>query len=265
MHVKKRDTAICAGAVVLAVALLLAGNWNEALPTGAWGLSFPAAGQAPVGNASAQELAKYGGAYLGDTTQPVLYLTFDAGYENGCTAKILDVLKAHHVPAAFFLVGSYLERNPELVKRMAREGHIVGNHTAHHYDMSKISDEAVFAQELEEVEALYRQITGEPMPKYYRPPQGVYSQENLAMAQKLGYKTVFWSLAYVDWQNDSQPTREQAMAKLIPRIHNGAVILLHSTSQTNGEILDELLTKWEQMGYTFGTLDELFAGIPGAA
>lgn len=265
MHVKKRDTAICAGAILLAAALLLAGNWNEALPTGSWGLSFQTAGQAPVGNASAQELAKYDGAYLGDTAEPVLYLTFDAGYENGCTAKILDVLKAHQVPAAFFLVGSYLERNPELVKRMAQEGHIVGNHTAHHYDMSKISDESTFAQELEEVEALYQRITGEPMAKYYRPPQGVYSQENLAMAQKLGYKTVFWSLAYVDWQNDSQPTREEAMAKLIPRIHNGAVILLHSTSQTNAEILDELLTKWEQMGYTFGTLEELFAGIPGTA
>ena len=132
MHVIERDTAVCAGAILLAAARLLAGNWNEALPTGSWGLSFQTAGQAPVGNASAQELAKYDGAYWGDTTEPVLYLTFDAGYENGCTAKMLDVLKAHQVPAAFFLVGSYLARNPALVKRMSQEGHLMGDHTATH-------------------------------------------------------------------------------------------------------------------------------------
>lgn len=256
---RKRDSVICFCAVALAAVLLLSALRTDAVETGSWGLSFQNAGQAPVGNASQDALAAYDAAYLGDTDQPVLYLTFDAGYENGCTAKILDVLKAHNVPAAFFLVGSYIERNPELVKRMADEGHIVGNHTAHHYDMSKIGDKATFAQELKEVEDLYLDVTGTELPKYYRPPQGIYSQENLAMAQELGYKTVFWSLAYVDWNNDSQPTREEAFAKLIPRIHNGAVVLLHSTSQTNGEILDELLTKWEEMGYHFASIEELFS------
>jgi peptidoglycan-N-acetylmuramic acid deacetylase len=155
-------------------------------------------------------------------------------------------------------VGNYLETNPDLVRRMTQEGHIVGNHTMHHRDMSALSDPAAFRRELEDLEDKYREITGQEMPKYYRPPQGIYSQDNLAMAKDLGYKTVFWSLAYVDWMNDKQPTREEAFQKLLPRTHNGAVVLLHSTSQTNGEILDELITRWKEAGYRFGTLEELF-------
>lgn len=231
----------------------------EAIATGSWGLSFQQEGQAPSGNATAEQLSQYHAAYLGDTAQPVIYLTFDSGYENGCTAQILDVLKKHKVPAAFFLVGNYLEQNPDLVQRMVNEGHIVGNHTYHHCDMSKIADKDTFAKELHDVETLYQEITGEEMKKFYRPPQGIYSEENLKMADEIGYRTVFWSLAYVDWINDNQPTSEQAFSKLIPRIHNGAVVLLHSTSQTNAQILDELLTRWEQLGYRFGTLEELFA------
>ena len=231
---------------------------SSALETGSWGLSFRQEGTPPIGSAGADVLRKLDAAYLGDTTQPVIYLTFDAGYENGCTEQILDVLKKHEVSAAFFLVGNYMERNADLVRRMADEGHIVGNHTMHHPDMSKLSDRAAFEKELRDLEDLYRDTTGKELPKYYRPPQGIYSEENLKMAQDLGYKTVFWSLAYVDWNNDSQPTKEQAFSKLLPRIHNGAVVLLHSTSRTNAEILDELLTGWKDMGYRFGTLEELF-------
>ena len=172
--------------------------------------------------------------------------------------QILDTLQAHNAPACFFVVGNYLETAPELVRRMVNEGHIVGNHTYHHYDMSKISDAASFRKELSDVETLYEQTTGEVMQKYYRPPQGIYSEENLRMAKQLGYRTVFWSLAYVDWYQDDQPTKEQAFSKLLPRIHPGAVVLLHSTSRTNAEILDELLTKWETMGYRFASLDELY-------
>ena len=197
-------------------------------------------------------------AYLGNTAEKKLYLTFDAGYENGCTEQILDVLKKHDVPAAFFLVGNYMQKNADLVRRMVREGHTVGNHTMHHPDMSKISDFDAFSKELTDLETLFKEITGEELPKFYRPPQGIYSEENLKMAQRLGYKTVFWSLAYVDWKNEDQPSKEFAFSKLIPRTHNGAVVLLHSTSQTNAQILDELLTKWKDMGYTFGTVEELF-------
>ena len=124
--------------------------------------------------------------------------------------------------------------------------------------MSKLSDKAAFEKELKDLETLFKDTTGKELPKYYRPPQGIYSEENLKMAKELGYQTVFWSLAYVDWNNDSQPTAQQAFDKLLPRTHNGAVVLLHSTSTTNAEILDELLAKWEEMGYTFRSIDQLF-------
>ena len=241
-------------AIVLAVSIFS----SQVIETASWGLSFRTEGAPPVGTAGSEQLKKYDAVYLGDASQKKIYLTFDAGYENGCTEKILDVLKKHEVSAAFFLVGNYMEKNADLVRRMAEEGHIVGNHTMHHPDMSKISDKEAFSKELSDLEALYKEITGKEMQKYYRAPQGTYSEENLRMAKDLGYKTVFWSLAYVDWNNDDQPTAEQAYSKLLPRIHNGAVVLLHSTSQTNAEILDDLLTKWEDMGYQFGTVEELF-------
>jgi peptidoglycan-N-acetylmuramic acid deacetylase len=255
---QKRDLFLIAGAVVLA---LILGVWlmlPEPIETASWGLSFRSSGQPPIGTANSTALGQFDAAYLGDSKEKVLYLTFDAGYENGCTAKILDVLQKHEVPAAFFPVGNYLQKNADLVRRMVAEGHIVGNHTMHHPDMSKISDKAAFSKELSDLEALFKEITGETMPKYYRPPQGSYSEDNLRMAKELGYKTVFWSLAYVDWNNDKQPTAEYAFSKLLPRTHNGAVILLHSTSQTNAEILDQLLERWKEMGYRFASLEELF-------
>ena len=224
---------------------------------GNWGLSFQTEGQAPTGNASPADLAKYDSYYLGDTSQKVIYLTFDCGYENGYTGQILDALKKHGAPAAFFVVGHMIESAPDIVRRMAAEGHVVGNHTFHHPDMSSISQQDAFQKELDSLAQLYQQTTGRPLSRFYRPPQGKYSEENLKQAQALGYKTIFWSLAYVDWNTDSQPTAEQAYSKLLPRIHNGAIVLLHSTSRTNAEILDELLTKWENMGYTFASLEAL--------
>ena len=254
----KRDWMILILALALAAAGALGVLGSAVLETGSWGLSFREPGAAPIGNAGVDQLQGYDAAYLKNTTDKVLFLTFDAGYENGCTAQILDVLKANDVPAAFFLVGNYIEKNPDLVRRMVNEGHIVGNHTMHHYDMSKLSDKASFSKELTDLETLYRDTVGADMPKFYRPPQGIYSEENLKMAQELGYKTVFWSLAYVDWKNDSQPSKEEAFQKLLPRTHNGAVVLLHSTSKTNAEILNELIGKWKEQGYRFGTLEELF-------
>ena len=256
---RKRDLMILLLALAVAITVAVGVFSGSALETGSWGLSFRQEGAAPIGNAGVDQLKRYDAAYIGDTGEKVLYLTFDAGYENGCTEKILDTLKKHQVSAAFFLVGNYIQRNADLVRRMVEEGHTVGNHTMHHYDMSKISDKETFAKELRDLEALYKETTGQELTKYYRPPQGIYSEDNLKMAQELGYKTVFWSLAYVDWNNDAQPTAGEAFAKLLPRTHSGAVVLLHSTSKTNAEILDELLTKWEEEGYHFGTLDELFA------
>ena len=255
---RKRDFVILAAAFLAAIGTAVWIFFSSTLPTGSWGLSFRQEGAPPIGNAGADQLKQYDAVYIGNTNEKVLYLTFDAGYENGCTAKILDTLNKHQVPAAFFLVGNYMEQNADLVRRMTEEGHIVGNHTMHHYDMSRLTDKAAFQKELTDLETLYREITGQDMPKFYRPPQGIYSEENLSMAKEMGYKTVFWSLAYVDWNNDAQPTKEQAFAKLLPRTHNGAVVLLHSTSATNAEILDELLTRWKEEGYRFGTLEELF-------
>ena len=222
-----------------------------------WGLSFQTEGEAPVGNASVADLAQYDAYYLGDTSKKVIYLTFDCGYENGYTEKILDALKKHQAPAAFFVVGNMIETAPDIICRMVEEGHIVGNHTYHHPDMSAISEQAAFQKELDDLAALFQETTGQELPKFYRPPQGKYSEENLKQAQALGYKTILWSLAYVDWYVDDQPTAEQAYAKLLPRIHDGAIVLLHSTSKTNADILDDLLTKWEDMGYTFSSLYDL--------
>ena len=221
-----------------------------------WGLGFGKEGEKPTGNASVAEMQQYNAYYMAEGEEKVLYLTFDCGYENGNTEPILDALKKHNAPATFFVVGHFLETAPEIAQRMVEEGHTVGNHTYHHPDMSKISDPASFQKEMDDVAALFQETTGSELAMYYRPPQGKYNTANLQMAKELGYTTFFWSLAYVDWYQDKQPTKEEAFKKLLGRIHPGAIVLLHSTSKTNGEILDELLTKWEEMGYTFRTLED---------
>lgn len=246
---------LCIGMVCALRAVNRLGVAEAAAGITDWGLSFQSEGAPPVANASQEYLRNFDALYVGDTNQKEIYITFDAGFENGNTERILDALKKHGVKATFFLVGNYFETQPELVKRMAEEGHTIGNHTYSHPDMSKIGDIQSFQTELQKNEALYRDILGSEMPKLYRPPQGKFCEENLKMAQQLGYSTVFWSLAYVDWYTDDQPTPEQAFSKLLPRIHPGAVVLLHSTSSTNAEILDELLTKWEETGYSFGDLE----------
>ncbi len=259
---RKTLRRLLAAALALAAA---AGLWavrtgpGEAVQTAAeitnWGLHFGEEGAPPTGNATSAYLAGYNALYCADPSEKVLYLTFDAGFENGHTPDILDALKRHGVKATFFLVGNYLETQPDLVRRMVDEGHAVGNHTYTHPDMSQIADRESFAKELTRNEDKFREITGQEMSRLYRPPQGKFCESNLQMAQELGYRTVFWSLAYVDWYENDQPTREEAFAKLLPRIHPGAVVLLHSTSATNAAILDELLTRWEEMGYTFGDLE----------
>ena len=222
-----------------------------------WGLSFQEEGKRPVGNATIQELAEYHAFFAADTAEKKLYLTFDCGYENGNTPAILAALKKHQAPAVFFAVGNFVRDNPDLIKQMVAEGHIVGNHTMTHPDMSKISSEDSFQTELQGVEKIYKETTGKEMEKFYRPPQGIYSTENLAMAKELGYSTFFWSLAYVDWIQDQQPSREEALRKLLTRVHPGAIVLLHNTSSTNGIILDELLSRWKKMGYSFHSVKEL--------
>ena len=222
-----------------------------------WGLGFGDEGEKPTGYVSAEELKKYNAYYIGNTEKKIIYLTFDAGFENGNTPAILDALKKHHVKATFFLVGNYIETSPDLVKRIVAEGHNVGNHTYHHPDMAAITEQADFEKEVCDLDKKYKEITGKEMDKYYRPPQGKFSKNNLEMAKEMGYKSIFWSLAYVDWYENDQPTKDEAFEKLLGRIHPGAIVLLHSTSKTNAEILDELLTKWEEMGYRICPISEL--------
>ena len=253
---RRSDWIVVLTALILSLVMLF--TPEKTVETGSWGLNFSEKGVPPMGPVDHRALAEFDAAYMGSTDEKVIYLTFDAGYENGYTGKILDVLKAHDAPAAFFLVGNYIEKNPDLVRRMVAEGHTVGNHTMTHPDMSRIRDMEDFSEELEELEELYEETVGQPMEKYYRPPQGIYSKSNLEQAKELGYKTVFWSLAYADWDNNNQPDPTASLEKLTGRLHNGAVVLLHSTSKTNGEILDTLLTKWEEMGYRFAPIEELF-------
>lgn len=202
-------------------------------------------------------IEKYDCAFLGrDPEEKVIYLTFDAGYENGNVARILDTLKKHHAPGAFFVLDHLVRCNTDLVRRMADEGHLVCNHTMRHRDMSAMTEEQ-FRSELEGLEQLLRDETGLEMAKFYRPPEGRFSEDNLKWAEEMGYTTVFWSLAYADWDNNKQPDPEKALALLDANIHNGAIVLLHPTSVTNADILDRLLTKWEADGYRFGSLSEL--------
>lgn len=188
--------------------------------------------------------------------QKVIYLTFDAGYENGNVEKTLNILREENVPAAFFILQNLIYKNAELVKRMADEGHLVCNHTAHHKDMSNWQSDAVL-EELKSLETLYRERIGGEMPKYYRPPEGVFSRENLACVSQNGYKTIFWSFAYPDWNNQKQMTPEKAKGIILDNLHNGEVMLLHPTSDTNVKILAEVIQEARAQGYRFGTLDEL--------
>ena len=200
---------------------------------------------------------KYSSYYVGNSNEKVIYLSFDAGYENGTTESILDTLKKHNAKAQFFVVESYIRNNPDLIKRMEKEGHLVCNHSKNHPSMAQIRDFDKFKSELISVEDAYKEVTGKDMPKYFRPPMGKFSEQSLKYTQDLGYSSIFWSFAYVDWYNDKQPTHEYAKEKIYSRTHPGAIVLLHPNSKTNTEILDEVLTHWEQEGYKLKTLDYL--------
>jgi len=188
--------------------------------------------------------------------EKVIYLTFDAGYENGNIARILDVLKEENVPAAFFILDNLILKNTDLVNRMADEGHLVCNHTKNHINLSDCTNDEI-TKNLTDLEKLYEEKTGKSLDKYFRFPEGRYSESALKAVCDMGYKTVFWSFAYDDWDNSRQPNPEKAKQKILSNTHNGAVILLHPTSETNASILSSLISSWRQMGYRFGTLENL--------
>ena len=215
----------------------------------------------PVCDSSFDFMERYGGIYVdknhGDENQDkVIYLTFDVGYENGNVAKIMDVMKEEGVKGTFFILGNVIDREPELVKRMVNEGHVVANHTLTHKNLAGKS-ESEFREEIETLEKKYKDLTGKEISKFFRPPEGTFDQKMLEYANKMGYKTVFWSFAYTDWDNNSQMSEKSALKKIIDNIHNGEIMLLHPTSVTNAKIMKSLITELKSMGYRFSTLEEL--------
>ena len=195
--------------------------------------------------------------YLGNTSEKIIYLTFDEGYENGNTGKILDILKELNVPAAFFVVKPYIDTQPNLIKRMVDEGHIVANHTVHHPSMAQIHDSEKFKAEFTGVEEAYKELTGQDMPKFFRPPMGKYSKESLEMTKNLGYKTIFWSFAYKDWLVKDQPTESKGIEKITNGSHPGCIMLLHAVSDTNTKILKQVIQNLQSSGYEFKSLNDL--------
>ena len=222
-----------------------------------WGFVRKQNSEPEVLDTDVQMLEAYDGYYLDEGRPKALYLTFDEGYENGYTAKILDVLQASQTPAAFFVTGPYLENQPELIDRMIREGHIVGNHTINHINMPSASADEVVA-ELDGLNKMCMEKYGYEM-KYIRPPEGSFSEKSLAVSRDLGYKTILWSFAYKDWDINAQQGSQHAYDNVTPYLHDGAILLLHAVSSDNAEALDDIINYAKEQGYEFRSLDELCA------
>jgi len=224
-----------------------------------WGFNKGRDGNpADAGKELEQLLEKYGAVYMGDTNKKEIYLTFDNGYENGYTNQILDVLKKEKVPATFFVTGHYLESAEDQVIRMVKEGHIVGNHSYYHPDLTKVDDARV-KRELEKVRALTYELTGQKQMSYLRPPRGVMSERTMKIAKDEGYTHVLWSLAFVDWYTNQQRGWEYSYNNIMRQIHPGAILLLHTVSKDNADALEKVIKDLKKDGYTFKSLDELFA------
>lgn len=210
--------------------------------------------QPDVGASNRKALEENEGICLGSKDKKNIYLTFDAGYEAGYTPEILQALKEAQVPAIFFITGHYLNSKPELVQQMLEEGHLVGNHTVNHKSMPSITDEEIQKEMMDLHKAVYEKFAYEM--KYTRPPKGEFNERTIKATNNLGYKTVMWSFAYADWEENNQPSEEEAKQKIISNVHNGEIMLLHSTSKTNAKVLPEVIKEIKNMGYEFKSLDE---------
>ncbi len=205
-----------------------------------------------------EEAAKHRAYYTSDDS--TLYLTFDCGYEIGSsTLDILDTLEEYDVPAAFFLLGNFVKRNPDAVRALADSGHIIGSHTMNHPDPADIHSFHEWEEQLTQVELLYEQTVGKPLDKYCRLPEGRFSRRLLRWNEKLGYRTIFWGTTYADWDVDNQPSEEEALDTLLSRLRGGSVILLHNNSSTSQKILGRFIEECRARGYDFGSLDQLAA------
>ncbi|QVK19506.1 delta-lactam-biosynthetic de-N-acetylase [Mycoplasmatota bacterium] len=223
-----------------------------------WGMKPGRNGEKPdVGQLYESIISRHNAFYIDKTTSKRIYLTFDAGYENGYTSQILDVLKKQKVSATFFLVGDYLNKEEELVKRMVKEGHYIGNHTWSHPDLTKLSKEQ-YAEQLKKFEDRYTEITNKKLMKIMRPPSGTFSEKSLKIADELGYCNIFWSLAYRDWEIDRQHGWKYAYNQVMNRIHPGAIILMHPVSKDNAEALEKIIIDLRKQGYDFVPITSLF-------
>lgn len=210
--------------------------------------------QPDLGANNKQLIDKYNGIAMGNSEEKIVYLTFDEGYEAGYTSQILDTLKENEVKATFFITAHYVNSQPDLVKRMIDEGHIIGNHTVNHYSMPDLTDEKIKSEVQDLHTAVYNKFGYEM--KYLRPPMGEYSERTLSKIQSLGYTTVMWSFAYDDWDEKKQDREDYAKQKILGNVHNGAVILLHGNSKDNANTLDYCIKEIKKSGYEFKSLDE---------
>lgn len=222
----------------------------------AWGLKKVKGQKPEVPQSIIKTLDTFDGVHLSKKGGKNLYLTFDEGYENGYSAQILDVLKRTQTPAAFFITGDYLKNESEIVARMINEGHIVGNHTQNHPSMPDIPDIKTLAKEITRLDDKFFELTGQHM-RYIRPPKGEFSEKTLAVSKDLGYKSVFWSFAYADWEKDKVNGAQYAYDHIMPYLHDGAVLLLHAVSKDNADALEQIINDAKAVGYTFKSLDEL--------
>lgn len=255
-NVTEGDTTASPSPVPTVSATIPPQNYDNLSADGkGWGLVRKKGTPPDVDTKSAKLLEEHNGFYIDHTDEKVMYLTFDEGYENGFTSKILDVLAEEEVTAAFFVTGPYLKNQTELVRRMLDEGHIVGNHTVNHLNLPKQTAEKV-QSEIDELNKLCGQMYGAQM-RYMRPPEGEYSEKVLAVAEDMGYKTIMWSFAYKDWDINLQKGKEYAIGQVVPYFHNGAILLLHAVSSDNAAALRDIIKAAKAEGYEFKSLDNL--------
>ena len=266
-NMKKQSKAIILGSLLTLIITLscMAGANERGIATNSetglsnkkieWGIQRKNNHEQPnLGKKNVELINKYNGMALGNKDKKYIYLTFDLGYESGYTAKILDALKENNVQGTFFITAHYVNTADELLKRMIDEGHIVGNHTVNHKSMPTLSDEELKSEVMKLHSQVFEKYNYEM--KYLRPPKGEYSERTLSLCENLGYKTVMWSFAYVDWDEKKQPSENEAMDKIISNLHNGEIMLLHATSKTNADVMDKVIKRVQEEGYEFRSLED---------
>lgn len=248
--------------ILILISCMLTLSVNVSAESLSWYVKRNKENKQPELDKSFSFIEKYNAFYVDknhndSTSEKVIYLTFDAGYENGNIECILNTLEEENVKATFFVLENLITKNPELILRMNEEGHLICNHTSTHINITKAKNKEEIKFELENLENLFFNLTNRKMPKYFRPPEGCFNEKALECINSLGYKTVLWSFAYNDWDNNDQPSQEEAKKKILENVHNGEIMLLHPTSKTNALILKDIIHELRNQGFKFGIINEL--------